>query len=181
MTILAPSSKEELKSCMDYAIDIAKGPVAIRFPKDTADSSSQNKFNFKTPSTISYTGDDIVVISVGRMLGISKNVVDSLMECGYTSIHLLNMCTVKPINSDFYNNLISRSKITITIEDNIILGGAGQYILSQLSLKNRGKVINVGFDDIIVEQGTQQELFEQYGITTDEIVLKIKEGLKNNE
>ncbi|MBR3933878.1 MAG: 1-deoxy-D-xylulose-5-phosphate synthase [Clostridia bacterium] len=180
MTILAPSCKEEMISCLDYAIDKASGPVAIRFPKDIAISEDEYDFQFNKPRTVSRTGSDVVIISVGRMLKIASEATGELTLSGIGNHHI-NLCCVKPLDEKYLNAVSCNAKVIITIEDNIISGGAGQYIMSRLSSKNKGKIKCIGFDDTFVEQGTQTELFEIYNITPQRIVQLAKEGIKDYE
>lgn len=178
MTVLAPSCEDELSSMLDYAVSCADGPVAIRYPKATASNRKCN-FEFAKPEVIREKGRDIVIISIGRMLDTADKCIDILADMGYNSTSLINLSTIKPLNSDFINSITDKSKLVVTIEDNIIQGGAGQYIAQNTALKNRDKILNIGFGDTFVKHGTQDELFAEHGITAEAIVQMIKKEMMN--
>lgn len=176
ITVLAPSCCEELVSMFDMAIDEISGPVAIRFPKDIALSNSDFKFDNHGFQTTCYSGDDILILSVGRMLLTCKKAFEKLASQGY-KVHLVNVGTVKPLACERLNQLLDKSVIAITVEDNIISAGAGEYILSKASRSNKSKLINLGFPDTFVPQGKQSELFEMFDLTEDKIVETIKKEM----
>ncbi len=177
MTVLAPSCDKEFKAMLDFAIDKADGPVAIRYPKAAAKSRTYFSFDYGKPEIIKNDGYNIVIISVGRMLELADKCNDILHGMGYNSITLINLSTVKPLNSDMINSFIADSKLVVTIEDNIIQGGAGQYVAQNTDAAYRNKFLHIGFNDTFVKQGTQAELFEEYGITAVDIAQKIKKEM----
>ena len=36
MTVLAPINAEELRQCLDYAVNVHRGPIALRYPSGAA-------------------------------------------------------------------------------------------------------------------------------------------------
>lgn len=180
MTVLAPSCKEEFEQMLDYAIDECNGPVAVRYPKAAASERDYNKFNYKQYELVSDGGNEIVLLSVGRMLEIAIDVQAKLKLMGLNS-KVLNIGTVKPLNEKALDEIVGQAVIVATIEDNQISGGAGQYIASRISRANRSKLLHFGYDDCFVCQGTQAQLIERYGLSSDAISKKIKEELNDNE
>ncbi|MBQ6894221.1 MAG: 1-deoxy-D-xylulose-5-phosphate synthase [Clostridia bacterium] len=176
ITVMAPSCINDFKAMLDMAIDEIKGPVAIRFPKDIAADFEDYKFNKTGLDTINYSGDDILILSVGRMAGICKKAYDILASSGY-KVHLVNVGVIKPLNSSRLNKLLNKATVAVTVEDNIISGGAGEYIISKTDRINKSKIINMGFNDSFVPQGKQFELFEKYDLTAEKIVETIKKEM----
>lgn len=181
ITVLAPSCKKEFTNMLDYAVDKLNGPVAIRFPKDYVDESTEVSLDFNEPRTIFYSGDEVVIISIGRMNTICEDTVKVLADEGYKNVHLVSICALKPLNINPLNELINKAKIAITVEDNIISGGAGEYIVSQLDRINKSKIINLGFNDTFVQQGKISELFKLHGLTAKNISDIIIKELITNE
>lgn len=181
ISILAPSSKNEFTDMLDYAIDELDGPVAIRFPKDYVNESTENKHVLNEPRTLFSSGDDVVIISIGRMRSICEQTAAILTDEGYNSVHLVSLGCIKPLNVISINKLINKAKIVITVEDNIISGGAGEYIVSKVDRKNKGKIINLGFNDTFVKHGRISKLFKAHGLTAENISEIIKKELITNE
>ncbi len=177
MTVLAPSCESEFLSMLNYAIDVAHGPVAIRYPKDYADDKHKFVFNTHGFNTVNLTGNDVVIISIGRMLSICEETVSLLNNDGINSVHLISIGMIKPLNTEYLNEVLSKSKIAVTVEDNIISGGAGEYIASKVNREYKSKIINIGFNDTFVQHGRQPELFDAYGISPENISKIIKKEL----
>ncbi len=181
MTVLAPGSKQEFTAMLDYAIDNINGPVAIRYPKDYVYDIPDADIQFLNHPTVFHEGDEVILISVGRMLNICKQAAKMLYQENIRSIRVVNLGIVKPLNTDFLDNIISKAKLTVTVEDGIISGGAGQYICSKAKRELRSRIINIGIDDVFVKQGSQPELFDTHGISPDKLVQIIKKELMTNE
>ena len=180
ITVMAPSSGEEFIHMLDTAIDKINGPVAVRFPKDSVAEPGGAEKKSGSFDTIEYCGDDILILSVGRMLGMCKRVYYNLCSEGY-KVHLVNVGVIKPLDTEKLNNLLDKSLISITVEDNIISGGAGEYILSNANKKNKSKIINFGFGNSFIPQGKQEELFKMYDLTEEKIAERLKKELIKNE
>jgi len=183
ITVLSPSCKEEFIKMLDYAVDELEGPVAIRFPKDNAYSRSNMNFKFSIPEVVNSDNNDefdITLISVGRMYYTCEKSVDILKNLGY-KVCLINLGTIKPLNNLFINDILSKTKMAFTVEDNITSCGAGEYFSSCVNTKYKSKIVNIGFENKFVEQGSQNELFEIYGLTAEKIANRIKEELEKNE
>lgn len=172
--ILAPSCENEFIHMLDYAIDECNGPVAVRYPKSYAPQREYTEPFSCNPELVYNTGDDIVILSVGRMLECSVEASKLLNQSDF-GVKVYNVRCIKPFNEECTLNISSKTRMIVTIEDNVIIGGAGQYIISVLENISHSKVINLGFDDCFVCQGTQEQLFKRYNLTADKIVLRIKE------
>lgn len=180
MTVMAPSCKEEFVSMLDMAIDIINGPVAIRFPKDTAVSRPGFTMIPTGFEKICKNGSDILLLSIGRMLGICVDVYEKLISEGY-KVQLYNVGVIKPLNQDALNELLELSVLAVTVEDNVISGGSGEYIRSKAERKHQSKFINLGFDDVFIAQGKQCEQFEMHDLTAEKIAEKVKKEMIYNE
>lgn len=176
MTVMAPAGQDDFIYMLNTAIDDIKGPVAVRFPKDTVITKTSFTPTKNGMNTVLYSGDDILILSVGRMLNICEKAFNTLTSQGY-KVHLVNVGTVKPLYIERLNELLNKSSLAITVEDNILCGGAGEYIASKAARSNKSKLINIGFDDVFIPQGKQSELFEIYGLTEDKIVETIKKEM----
>lgn len=180
MTVLAPSCKEEFVDMLDYAIDRIEGPVAIRFPKDKAFSRPECDFKFSVPETVENHGNDILIFSVGRMLDRCQKCVQILKNDGY-AVNLVNLGTVKPLDENVINKMLNDTKIAVTVEDNIISAGAGEYLASVVKNSFKSRIFNYGFKNTFIEHGKQSELFDMYGLTPDKLAECIKKELINYE
>ena len=178
MTVFAPATKKELVQMLDYAIDKCTGPVAIRFPKSDVSEEDCADFEFSKVDITQKNGDDVVIFSVGRMLNLAKSVCQKLEENNILAT-VCNVRTVKPLDEEQLNMLLEKPKIAVTIEDNAVCAGAGQYLCNCSDRKYHSKFMHFGFPDKFIEHGKQDELMDKYGLNQENIVFKIKKELMN--
>ncbi len=176
MTVLAPSSYEEFKTMMEYAIYSCKGPVAIRYPKDQV--SLRQSIDTVNPlkAEIITEGNEILLLSSGRMTDIALSVASSLKEDGISS-SVVNIRSIKPLDKETLEGASKGKKLIVTLEDGIKDGGMGEYIISNIS--HNAKVLKLGFDTPFIQHGTQRELFEVCGLDEKSVYRKVKEYYTN--
>ena len=72
---------------------------------------------------------------------------------------------VKPIDIEMLKELVDEGYSIITIEDNVINGGFGSYVLMELSKLNfKSKFKSLGFDDKFVPYGNVNLLYKDSGL-----------------
>ncbi len=80
-------------------------------------------------------------------------------------VKIISACFAKPIDKVMLDELIREGTTIITIEDNVVRGGLGSYILEYVNtLGGETKVINLGFSDEFVQQGKVDILYKLYGL-----------------
>src|SRR4029077_14940544 len=67
MTILAPSSYQELGQMLRDALDIVEGPVAIRWPKTQARTVADDEVGHGLAARRVCEGGDVCLLAVGKM------------------------------------------------------------------------------------------------------------------
>jgi 1-deoxy-D-xylulose-5-phosphate synthase len=81
---------------------------------------------------------------------------------------------VKPIDEALILELANSHDVFVTVEENVLAGGAGQavnaFLQSQRILK---PVLNIGLPDTFVEQGTREQLLTLCGLDTHGILKQI--------
>ena len=170
MTLLSPSSFEELKAMLDYAVNVHKSPIAIRFPKGSTQIKSP-PFEFGKVQILSESGD-ITIISSGRMLKTAKEVSE------HFNASLIALPTIKPLDTDTIIKNTKGKKLVITIEDAAISGGIGELISYEFSKNAVGvPVMPFAFPDVPITQGTVDEIDKYYGLDAESIIKRIEERL----
>ena len=78
------------------------------------------------------------------------------------------MHTIKPLDTELIAELAKNGKPIITVEEHSIYGGLGEAVgsfLMQNGFHNKFKI--VGLPDDHTVSGSQNEIFEHYGISRD--------------
>ena len=169
MTLLSPSSFEELNQMLDFAINRHSGPVAIRYPRGSTQLDTENvEFEFGKAQLIKQ-GSDISIIATGRMANTAMAVSKKLDQNGINAEVML-LPTIKPLDSASIIATALKTKRVITIEDNVKIGGMGQMIADVYAEHNVLCSLKIyAFPDMPITHGTVAELDKLYGIDENTI------------
>lgn len=163
----APMNEIELRDMMFTASLYEEGAFAIRYPRGEAED-----FLPESPPTymgigkgqIVSEGEDIAILSYGtignEVLKARKTLAEESLFPGH-----FNMRFVKPIDTAMLDYIALRYKAVITIEDGTKVGGFGSAVSEYMSENHPGIAVRImGVPDVIVEHGTQAELYAEVGI-----------------
>ncbi|MCI8646566.1 MAG: 1-deoxy-D-xylulose-5-phosphate synthase, partial [Firmicutes bacterium] len=173
MTILAPSDKEELEDMLEYAVTL-DGPCAIRYPRGEA-----AVLEFHQPingSLLLEEGRDVEIWAVGNMLPAGAEVRELLKRKGIEA-GLINARFVKPLDEKAILASAERTKLVVTLEDNVITGGFGESLAAAM-MESPVKVLNFGWPDCFIEHGSCRQLFETYKLDPKSIAERICEYIE---
>ena len=179
LTVIAPTSDEALRESMNYAME-QDGPCAIRYPRGEVMTEEEGRI----PALMYYNRtmeygnalmDRVEILGIGKMAGIGREVFVRLLEKG-VQVRYQDVNIVKPIeiSKNAMNTL--RGKLVVTIEDNIVSGGFGESL--RCALEPDRSVLNFGWPEQFIEQGTFEELTDQYGLSAEKITERICEELE---
>ena len=166
IVLMAPSSSLELYKALNTAFSI-DGPKCVRFPRGVShmdkfisdDSIEIGKAN------IVRDGADIAIFSFGSML-------DKALEAGESlNATVIDMRFIKPLDEELIIKISKSHTKLISIEDNASAGGAGSAI-SELLQQNKIKthLSIVGLPDTFTEHGSQEELYDLYGLNAKNLI-----------
>jgi len=176
MVVMAPKDEQELRNMLYSAIYFYKdGPVSIRYPrgKSLGVKIQTMKQIPLGKAEVLKKGKDIAIISIGKM--VNRAVAASeLLEMEKVSCEVINARFVKPLDTNMLDDISSRFKNVITLEEGQLQGGFGSAVIEYLEDKHKNKieVLRLGLPDKFVEHGTQDELLSELMLDA--------EGIKKN-
>lgn len=172
MVVMAPKDENELqhmvKSCVSCDL-----PAAVRYPR----GSSLGVDMDQTPQTLPLgkgellrDGVDIALVAIGVTVHPAVAAAERLEQEG-VSAAVVNARFVKPLDADLIGAVARRVKCLLTVEESSTMGGFGSAVLELLA---REGVVNLpvrcmGLPDRFIEQGPQDLLRKNYGLTADGI------------
>lgn len=168
---LAPTTLEEEKAMIKWAINQRKHPVAIKMPANVPDSDEQTVAT--DYSEIKYqvtSGKDVAILALGDFYQLGKDVASKL---GAT---LVNPLSANILNKQALDELAANHRVIVTLEDNSLDGGFGQKVASYLG-KEKVKVLNYGQKRVYTDQTPVAEIYRQNHLTTDQIVADVQQNL----
>ena len=83
---------------------------------------------------------------------------------------------VKPLDNKVIDDISKTHNHIVTIEENVILGGAGSAVNEYINEKGyQVNVTNFGIPDKFISHGSQAELYEEIGLDKKSLEFKINE------
>jgi 1-deoxy-D-xylulose-5-phosphate synthase len=131
MTILAPSSYQEIGQMLRDALDIVEGPVAIRWSKTSARNVPADQVGHGLQANRLREGRDVCLLAVGKMVEAAEAAADELAADGIHAT-VWDVRAVKPLDPRMIIDA-SHHPLVVTIEDGIRDGGAGAAISDAIS------------------------------------------------
>ena len=172
MLIMAPADENECRQMLTTGYNY-QGPAAVRYPRGKGAGIRVNEDFTELDigkSEIRHQGDRIAILAWGSM-------VTPALEVGkQLNATVINMRFIKPLDEAMILEMATTHDVLITIEENVISGGAGSTVNNFLQ-KQRilMPVLNLGLPDRFIEQGTREELLTICGLDTQGITQAIEE------
>ncbi len=153
------------------------GPVYLRFgrPKVPIFTSLEIPFKIGKAQKIC-DGTDITILATGHLVWEAVVAAKRLKAEGI-SAEILNIHTIKPLDSEAILNSIAKTKKVIVAEEHQKLGGLGSTVALLLSEKMPTPMGFVSVNDSFGESGTPAQLMKKYGLDSEKIYLKAKSML----
>jgi transketolase len=178
MTVVSPADCAEIVKTVFAAAEYPH-PMYIRltgavgFPVVYEDD-----YDFQIGKAVEIkNGTDVSIVATGSMVYESLEAAKILQEVGI-SVSVLNMHTIKPIDTNALDNLIRKGKTIFTIEEHSITGGLGSSVAEYVSSIPNSPVVNrIGLPDEFVITAEYRYILEKYGLVGSHIANTIKEKI----
>lgn len=182
MVIMSPKDEDELRSMVKLGLEYNDGPIALRYPRGEGlgvDISGEIKEIELGKSETLVKGERVAICAVGNMV---QPAVEASVRCkeifGFTPT-VINARFVKPLDAEAILSVQESNGIVLTVEENILSGGYGEYVKRILGERNsKQSVFCLAAGDSFVEAGSQKMLRKRLGLDAEGILEKIGEIIK---
>lgn len=176
LIVMAPKDANECRHML-YTGLYANVPSAVRYPRG---------------KSIEVALEPMKALPIGKaeMLSQGKHIAllcfGSLCSLGEQLSHelnatLVNMRFIKPLDEALILSLANTHPFIVTIEENAIIGGAGEGIGACLHRHGRtNQVLHFGIPDAFIEHASQTEMLESCGLSYTHILQTIREKVSNH-
>jgi 1-deoxy-D-xylulose-5-phosphate synthase len=131
MTVLAPSSAQELHQMLHDALDLCAGPVAIRYARGQARQVADTEVGSGLRAHRLAQGDGrVCVLAIGKLVGSAERAVQMLAEHG-VDVTLWDVRVAKPLDPGMIADACDHPAV-ITLEDGVREGGVGSLIVDEI-------------------------------------------------
>ncbi|MGV3628440.1 MAG: 1-deoxy-D-xylulose-5-phosphate synthase [Betaproteobacteria bacterium] len=172
MTVMTPSDENECRQMLYTAYQM-NSPVAVRYPRGTGPGVAVQKEMTALPvgrGVVRRQGKGgVAILAFGSM------VAPALAAAEEFDATVANMRFVKPLDTDLVRELAAQHSLLVTIEENVIMGGAGSAVLE--SLQQQGcmvPVLQLGLPDRFIEQGDPAVQLASIGLDAKGIAASIR-------
>ena len=180
MVIINPADDMEAQLAVKAAID-HDGPVYMRFGRLAVEDVNGKDYKFELGKGVCLKdGADVSIIATGLMVQEALKAADILKEEGIDA-RVINIHTIKPIDEEIIMKAAKETGAIVTAEEHYIMGGLGSAV-SEVVCANAPCPVKIIGTDRYGKSGKPAELFEEYGLTAENIAAKAKEAiaLKNS-
>ena len=172
MVILNPASYSEAIKVIEYLCDTElDSPHYLRLGRQPVEDI-EIPFEFGKGQVV-LEGDDITLFSTGCILGDVVEAARTIENTYSYSVRVVNITTLKPIDDKIIIDSAKKTNHLYTIEDHSIVGGLGSAVSEVLSENHPSKVVRIGLNDIFPESAPPKDLYEKYGLSSEQIVNRV--------
>lgn len=162
MIVMAPSDENETRQML-YTAYIHEGPAAVRYPRGRGPGVNIVNEMSALPigkARVVREGKRVAILAFGSMVSPSQVAGEQL------DATVVDMRFVKPIDGGLISKLALSHDLLVTVEENVIAGGAGSAVGEHLA--SAGVVcelLNLGIPDRFIGHGNPAELLAECGLT----------------
>ena len=176
MVIMTPSNENIAWKMLNTGFD-HQGPASIRYPRGSGPGFQVEKddatLQLGKSTLIKSSGDKkISIMNFGSTLKLASEIADDF------DASLFDMNFVKPLDQEKILQLAKENKLLVTIEENVVKGGAGSAVVEFLAENNQMiSILNFGISDEFVQHGSPDHQKVSSGLGKEEITEKIRKRL----
>ena len=169
--IMTPSDERECRDML-YTAFQSNRVAAVRYPRGAGSGAKATLEMHQIAlgrAEIRRSGKDIALLAFGSLLHPAFAAGEEL------DATVVNMRFVKPLDGEMVVDLARNYRLLVTLEENVIAGGAGSAVTELLNQIGVGvRVLQLGLPDQFLEHGTQAELLASIGLDKEGIVAAIR-------
>ena len=178
MVVINPADDIETEAAIKAVAEM-EGPCYVRLGRMAVSRvNDETNYNFVIGKGITLTeGNDVAIIATGIMVEAALEAKEELAKEGINA-RVINIHTIKPIDEELIIKAAKETGVIVTAEEHSIIGGLGSAVAEVVSENCPVPVLRVGVKDTFGESGKPNELLEKYGLTSKDIVNKVKKALE---
>lgn len=182
LTIIDPCDAIDIQQSVQAMVDY-EGPVYMRLLRgnvpNVLDRFDDYRFEIGKAKLL-IEGGDVLIIASGLMTMRAIEAADELKghDVAVTVVH---SPTIKPLDEEMILAEVRRhaGKPVFVAENHSVVGGLGESVASLLMRNNvQAQFHQIGLPDEFLDAGALPTLHDRYGISTKEVVKKVKDSIE---
>lgn len=176
LVVMAPADENECRQML-YTGFLHDGPASVRYPRGKGPGVEVEQTMQALEigkAEVRKKGQRIALLGFGCMVQPAMEIADSLEAT------VVNMRFVKPLDEQLLIQIADSHDILVTLEDNVVAGGAGSAVNEFLQSRQiNTPILNIGLPDAFIEHGSREECLSDAGLDKEGIHKTIAAYLKN--
>ncbi|MDH5183625.1 MAG: 1-deoxy-D-xylulose-5-phosphate synthase, partial [Gammaproteobacteria bacterium] len=176
--VMAPADENECRQMLSTGL-AHNGPSAVRYPRGSGPGVNVEKNMDTLPiaqAQLRRQGGAVALLAFGAMVIVAEEAADAL------NASVVNMRFIKPIDEAMILDMADKHQLLVTIEDNVIAGGAGSAVNEVLMDHDiQIPVINLGLPDEFVEHGEREQLLSLCGLDAQGIIKAVQDYYESRD
>ncbi len=161
LIVMTPSDENEARHML-YTGYHFPGPAAVRYPRGKATGCKLDtdlKQLILGKAVVKKQGEKIAILAFGTLLQAAHKSAEEL------NATLVDMRFVKPIDEALLKELAETHQLLVTVEENVIKGGAGSAVNEYLAaIRSKVEILNLGLPDRFLDHGKAELLLSECGL-----------------
>ena len=176
MVVMAPADENECRQML-YTAYQHPGPAAVRYPRGTGPNRVINKEMQALPlgkGVYCRHGKRVAILAFGSMVSAAIQAAEQL------NATVINMRFIKPLDTALIKEVVKSHELIVTIEENVIMGGAGSAVSELLTAENITiPVLHLGLPDCFSDHGSTAQMLANAGLDAQSIIDSVQKRLNS--
>ncbi len=172
--LMVPSDENECRQMLYTGFKLNQ-PTAVRYPRGKGPGVKVIKEMTPIPigkSEVRRKGKNIAILAFGAMVDTCDRIGKEI------NATVVNMRFVKPIDESVILDMCNQHDLIITVEENVIHGGAGSAVNEVIAAYGvEKKIINHGLPDRLIQHGTRDDMLKDARLDYEGILNFIMEQI----
>jgi 1-deoxy-D-xylulose-5-phosphate synthase len=173
LVLMTPSDENECRQMLFTAATLG-GPAAVRYPRGAGPGAKPEKKMTALPIGKAVARREgrsgLALLNFGPLLPAALDAAD------LHDATVLDMRFVKPLDRDAVVRLALQSRALVTIEENVVAGGAGSAVGELLAEAGiQLPLLHIGIPDRFIEHGSREECLAMAGLDAASIRQRVSE------
>jgi 1-deoxy-D-xylulose-5-phosphate synthase len=162
LVVMAPADENECRQMLFTAVQL-EVPAAVRYPRGQGPGVAMEQAMRALPlgkAQLRREGrSGLAIVAVGAMVPLCERIAEKL------DATLVNLRFIKPMDEELIVRIVATHRALVTVEENVIAGGAGSAINECLAAHGRSlPTLNLGIPDRFVEHGSREDCLAAAGL-----------------
>ncbi|HFF2829674.1 TPA: 1-deoxy-D-xylulose-5-phosphate synthase [Stenotrophomonas maltophilia] len=161
MVVMAPSNEAECRQMLSTGLQ-HPGPAAVRYPRGTGTGVAAGTDMSTLPigkGELRLQGSRIALLAFGSTVAAAEQVGREL------GLSVVNMRFIKPLDRELVLAVAAQHEGLVTIEDNVVAGGAGSGVGELLNAEGVLRpILHLGLPDSYQHHASREDLLAEAGI-----------------